>query len=272
MTPAQNAQGALDHAHIHIRDITGKDLRAALADGWDDFKDKRGDVLIIGFAYPIIGLLLVVLAMGYALIPVLFPLAAGITILGPAVAAGFYELARRRERGLDARWRHFFDVFAGESFGSIASLTLFLALLFLLWLAVAWTIYNLTLGQLAPNSIGNFINLMFTTSEGWSMIIGGNIVGFVFAAVVLTISAVSFPMMVDRPVDAETAVETSVRAMAHNPVTMAKWGLIVAGLLVVGCIPMFVGLAIVLPWLGYSTWHLYTRVVEVDDNLRAPVR
>src|SRR3546814_78944 len=114
MTPAQHAQGAVDRSHIHIREINSKDLRAALADGLGDFKEKRGDIIIIGFAYPVVGLLLAVLAMGYSLIPVLFPLAAGISLLGPAAAAGFYELARRRERGLDSRWRHFFDVRSEE--------------------------------------------------------------------------------------------------------------------------------------------------------------
>lgn len=272
MAPIQNVHGAFDASHIHIRDITGKDLRAALADGWEDFKDKRGDILIIGFAYPVIGLLLSVLALGYSLIPILFPLAAGITLLGPAVASGFYELARRRERGLDSRWRHFFDVFASPSFGAISSLTLFLTTLFLLWLGAAWTIYNATLGPDAPESVGSFITQLFTTRDGWALIIGGNIVGFLFAALALTISAVSFPMLVDRPVDLWTAVETSARAVGHNPVTMAKWGLTVAGLLVLGCIPMFVGLAVVLPWLGYSTWHLYTRVVEADDTMRMPAQ
>src|SRR3546814_14250257 len=95
-----HVQPALASAQIHIRDITGSDLRGALADGWDDFKDKRGDIIIIGFAYPVIGLMLAVLALGYSLLPVVFPRAAGVSILGPAVAAGFYELARRREQGL----------------------------------------------------------------------------------------------------------------------------------------------------------------------------
>src|SRR3546814_6671654 len=79
------------------------------------------------------------------------------------------------------------------------------------------------------------------------MIVGGNLVGLAFAALVLTVSAMSFPMLVDRPVDVGTAVATSVRAVAHNPVNMLKWGLIVAVLLLLGSIPVFIGLAVVLP-------------------------
>ena len=43
---------------------------------------------------------------------------------------------------------------------------------------------------------------------------------------------------------------------------MFRWGATVAVLLVLGSIPAFIGLAFVLPWLGYSTWHLYTRLVD----------
>jgi uncharacterized membrane protein len=87
-------------------------------------------------------------------------------------------------------------------------------------------------------------------------------VGFVFATVVLTISVMSFPMLLDKNVDAATAVRTSVRAVLANPMTMAMWGLVVAGGLVIGSLPFLIGLAIVLPVLGHSTWHLYRKVVE----------
>ena len=89
----------------------------------------------------------------------------------------------------------------------------------------------------------------------------GNGVGFLFAVVVLVISVVSFPMLVDRNVGAATAVRTSVRAVLENPMTMAMWGLFVAGALVIGSLPFFFGLAVVFPVLGHSTWHLYRKVV-----------
>ena len=263
---ARHASIELDR--IHIRDIGMNDLKWALVAGWDDFWEKRGDVLMLGFLYPVVGLLLVVLAMGYALVPVLFPLAAGLTLVGPAVAAGFYELARRREHGLDARWRHFFDPFIDDRFSSIGSLAMMLALVFVLWLGVAWTIYDATLGKLGPDSIETFMALLFSTTEGWTMILVGNLVGLIFAAGVLSVSVVSFPMMVDQHIDMGTAVETSLRVAAQNPLTVTKWGLIVAALLLVGSIPVFVGLAVILPWLGYATWHLYTRAVNIENVTR----
>lgn len=93
------------------------------------------------------------------------------------------------------------------------------------------------------------------------MIVVGNLVGLVFALLTLAISVVSFPMIVDRPVNWATAAKTSFRVAWHSPITIAVWGLIVVGLLVLGAIAALVGLAVVLPVLGYATWHLYTRAV-----------
>jgi uncharacterized membrane protein len=94
------------------------------------------------------------------------------------------------------------------------------------------------------------------------MIVAGCGVGFLFALLVLAISVVSFPLLLDRDVGLYTAVATSLRAVAANPVPMAAWGLIVAGGLALGSIPILLGLIIVMPVLGHATWHLYRKVVE----------
>ncbi len=86
--------------------------------------------------------------------------------------------------------------------------------------------------------------------------------GFVFAVVVLSISVVSFPLLIDHHVSLGTAVRTSVKAVMVNPVTMLAWGAIVGLSLFIGSLPFFVGLAVVFPVLGHATWHLYRKVVE----------
>jgi uncharacterized membrane protein len=122
----------------------------------------------------------------------------------------------------------------------------------------------LTLGPEPPASVAAFFSDVFTTGAGWTMIAVGVGVGFLFAVLVLAISVVSFPLLLDRDVGLPTAVITSVRAVAANPETMAIWGLIVAAGLVIGSIPFFLGLAIVLPVLGHATWHLYRRIVPAE--------
>ena len=93
------------------------------------------------------------------------------------------------------------------------------------------------------------------------MILVGMAVGFVFALAVLVLSVVSFPLLLDRDVGMGTAIATSIEVVRENPGTMALWGLIIAGLLLVGSIPLLLGLAIVFPVLGHATWHLYRKVL-----------
>jgi uncharacterized membrane protein len=85
-----------------------------------------------------------------------------------------------------------------------------------------------------------------------------------FAVLALTISAISFPLLLDRDVGAAVALFTSIRVVVANPVSMALWGLIVAALLAAGSLPFFLGLTVVMPVLGHATWHLYRKAVVAD--------
>jgi uncharacterized membrane protein len=246
----------------HIRRFGEADIRWALAEGWRDFRERRGDFLFLPLIYPLAGFFVAALAIDKSFLPMLFPVVAGLSILGPAVASGFYELARRREAGLDSSWVHFADPLRGRGRTELALLTLGLIVLFGLWLLAADLIYRATIGADGPLSLGAFVGALFGTPAGWMMILVGNLVGFVFAAVTLALAFVSFPLVVDRPVGAATAVMTSIQAVRENPSASAAWGLRVAVFLVLGCVPVFLGLTIVLPVLGFATWHLYTRVVE----------
>ena len=114
-----------------VRKITFADLNDALAEGWEDFRQKPGHVLLLGIIYPIIGLFMARLTFGYDVLPLLFPLAAGFALLGPFAALGFYELSRRREQGLDPSWWIVFSPLQGKSQGSILALGALLMVIFL---------------------------------------------------------------------------------------------------------------------------------------------
>jgi uncharacterized membrane protein len=245
-----------------VRTIGLADLKDALVGGMDDFLVMPTHAVFLCLIYPIVGLILARVIMGYAVLPLLFPLAAGFALVGPFAALGFYELSRRREAGLDVSWQDAFDVLHSPSRGAIALLGILLLVIFVLWIAVAQGIYIATFGYQPAASVPHFLSNVFTTRAGWTLILLGNGIGFLFAVAVLCISVVSFPLLLDRDVGAVEAVLTSVRAVAANPATMAAWGLIVAVLLVLGSIPLFFGLAVVVPVLGHATWHLYRRVVE----------
>jgi uncharacterized membrane protein len=254
-------RGAVEDAPPAVRRIRYADLRDALVQGLADFEANRTDVIFLCVIYPVIGLILGRAASGYGFLPMVFPLASGFALVGPLAAVGLNEISRRREQGSDVRWVDAFGVLRSPSIGSIALLGLMLIALFLLWLVVAQIIYVVTLGPQPPASVASFISDVFTTGAGWTMIIVGVGIGFLFALLVLTISVVSFPLLLDRNAGIGIAVSTSMRAVTANPGVMALWGLIVAASLVLGSIPLFVGLVVVLPVLGHATWHLYRKVV-----------
>jgi uncharacterized membrane protein len=249
-----------------IRHITPSDLWSALAHGIDDFVAMPSHAVFLCVVYPLLGIFLIGLTLGNEWLPLAFPIAAGFALVGPLAAIGLYELSRRREAGLDSSSSHAFDVLHSPSFGAIVALGLLLMAIFLIWLAVAEAVYIANFGYHGPDSVGQFVHDVFTTRAGWTMIVVGTGVGFLFAVLVLTISAISFPLLLDRDVGAAVALSTSIRVVAKNPATMALWGLIVAALLVLGSIPFFLGLTVVMPVLGHATWHLYRRAVEPDPN------
>jgi uncharacterized membrane protein len=244
-----------------VRRIAATDLRDVLAKGLADFGAYRTDVVFLCVIYPIVGLVLGRLAFGYGMLPLLFPLASGFALVGPFAAIGLYEMSRQREQGVTVTWANAFGVLRSPSFGAIVVLGLLLVVVFMAWLATAEVIYLVTLGPAPPASLAQFARDLFTTGPGWTLIVVGVGVGFLFALLVLAISVVSFPLLLDREVGVDTAVWTSVRAVAANPLPMALWGLIVAGSLVIGSLPFFVGLIVVMPVLGHATWHLYRKVV-----------
>jgi uncharacterized membrane protein len=252
---------ARDAPRPAVRRIDVADLKDVLARGLSDFAAYRTDVMFLCVIYPLAGLLLAWTAFGYDLLPLVFPLAAGFALIGPVAAVGLYEISRRREQGVDITWADAFGVVRAPAFGAILVLGLILVAIFLLWLAAAQSIYLLTLGPEPPASIGAFLRDVLATRIGWAMIVIGMGVGFLFALLVLTISVVSFPLLLDRNVGLYAAVATSVRAVMTNPAPMAVWGLIVAISLAIGSIPLLLGLIVVMPVLGHATWHLYRKVV-----------
>jgi uncharacterized membrane protein len=251
-----------------IRTIGLSELRRALELGWEDFKAVPSHAVILCVIYPVLGLLLARAAFGYAVIPLLFPLAAGFALLGPFAALGLYELSSRRERGLPASAWDALDVLRSPSFGAMLGLGTLLFALFVTWVATAQAIYIAVFGYGGATSASDFITRVLTTPQGWWLIVVGCGVGFLFALVALCVSVVSFPLMLDRHATAGEAMVTSLRVAAKNPATIAAWGLTVAVLLVVGSLPLFLGLAVVIPLLGHATWHLYREVVAIDPNAR----
>ncbi|MBY0349383.1 DUF2189 domain-containing protein [Tabrizicola sp.] len=246
---------------LETRRLVTGDLRRALRKGWDDLSAMRSDVLFACMLYPAIGAVLLAFAARGNLTHLLFPVLSGFALVGPVAALGLYELSRRREAGQEVGWGAMFDVLRNPRFPRILMLGLFNGVIFMVWLLLADAIHAATLGSDRPASLTALVTAALTTPAGWVMTVVGTAVGFVLAAAVLAVSAISFPLLLDRNVSLPVAVMTSVRVARENPVVIAIWGLIVTGGLVLGILPLLLGLVVVLPVLGHATWHLYRAAV-----------
>ena len=245
-------------AYPKVRKIGPSDLKDALAKGLADFLAKPSHLVFLGLIYPLVGVWLVVGASPH----LIFPLLSGFALIGPFAGIGLYEISHSRELGLDTSWKHAFGVVRSHAIFPILSLGLLLAVIFACWEFTAQALYVSLFGPAPPQSLTQFIGDILHTPQGWKLIGFGTGIGFVFAVVALSVSVVSFPMLLDRDVDVPIAIQTSVKAVLVNPFTMALWGLIVAASLAAGFLLVFAGLAVVVPVLAHSTWHLYRKVVE----------
>ena len=246
---------------LPVRAITTDDIRAALRAGFADFMAMPTHVIFLVLIYPIIGIVIARITVNGDLLPLAYPMAAGFALLGPFAALGMYELSRRRERGQTTTWRDAFEALRSPAAPAIAALALVQLAIFIAWIVTAQLLFSWLAGDQHPGSIGELLGFALGTPAGWALVLLGNGLGFLFAALAFTLSVVSLPLLLDRGGTAIAAVRTSIRAVRASPGPMALWGLVVAVALLIGCLPVFVGLAVVLPVLGHATWHLYRRAV-----------
>jgi uncharacterized membrane protein len=257
-------------APVVVRKIGVSDALAALREGFEDFRAMPSHLAFLAVFYVGAGIVLTSLTSFGGALQLVFPLAAGFALVGPFFAIGLYELSRRRERGLSVSFADAFVVANSPALPSIICLGLGLVAIFAAWTTIAEELYVWLYGPAAPTSAAEFLQDVFSTSRGWLLITVGGGIGFLFALATLCLTIVSFPLMLDRDVGLVPAIETSLRLCRTSPMAVATWGLIVAGLLILGSIPLFIGLALVMPVLGHGTWRFYRRAVEPDPAHEHP--
>lgn len=246
-----------------IHTVQPTQLGWVIKQGVADFEAKPTHGVFLTLIYALIALFAALIGLGESFLPLLFPLVGGLALIGPLAACGLYELSRRRELGQDYAWYHVFDVARAPSRWGIAAMGVILAALLVAWLMTAELLYGMFFAERAPATVVAMFQQIFMTSAGWQLLITGTLVGFVYSVVVYMATVVSLPMMLDRKVSLGKAVMTSLRAVQTNWQTMTAWYFIVVGLVLLGSLPLFIGLGLVVPILGHATWHLYRRSVTV---------
>ncbi len=262
VAPAESLpSGAAKKPGLVIHHLGLGDMQDALRLGFADFRACHTEVPMLALLAPVAAIMLAAVVTAPSLMPFVFPVCAGFALLGPMATIWFAALSRVREQTGSASAEEAAKIFDSHRRITIQNLGLVAVGIYLLWVAVAAYIYFQTVGAAGPATGLNFFARVVTTQAGWEMTITGCIAGAIFAVIMLGIGLVSFPLALDRDVGTGRALATAFSAMAQNPVVIFIWGALVASSLFLGCIPALLGLALVMPILGHSTWHMYRRLI-----------
>lgn len=252
--------GAFTQPGRGLRPAVKGDLRYALRAGWRDFMAVPQYGLFFGGVYVAGGIFLIWVLATSGRVWMTIPITLGFPLLGPFVAVGLYEVSRRREQGLPLNWCAVLGTIFQEKDRQIPLIAAFIVVFFLFWNFLGHMIFALFLGLKAMTNISSSYEV-FLTSDGILMLLVGSLVGAGFALVLFVTTVISLPMLLDRDVDAVTAMITSVSVVKASPKVMLLWATFIAVLLFAGMAPLFLGLFLVLPVLGHASWHLYRRLM-----------
>ncbi len=235
-----------------------RDLTAALAAGWADFRAQPVYGLFFAAIFVVAGILLSYVLFTRGELTWLIPAAAGFPILAPFTAVGLYEVSRRSEAGLPLSWSSILGAVRGRGDEQILSMGVIIFVAFGFWVIVAHVVFSVALVEAGAGSE----SLAFLLTEtGIIMLLVGSAIGGIMALAFYAITLVSLPMLVDREVDFLTAIIASLRAFKSNKVILLAWACFIAISLFLAMLPGLLGLFIILPVLGHATWHLYRRLV-----------
>lgn len=226
--------------------------------GWEDLRSNPVPSLAYGMLVAIAGYLILAYASN---MPHLFTAAvSGFFLIGPIMAAGLYVIAEQREQGHAIGFTASLKALRGHG-EQLMFYGLFLALGLVAWERLSAILFAL----FSDPTIGNathFFRDIFLSGAHLGFLTAYTLFGAVIAMTVFAVSVVAIPMLMHRQTDIATAMMTSLRAVAVNLPAMALWAaLIVAGVLI-GFATMLIGMVVVLPILGYASWHAYRDMVE----------
>ncbi len=261
MTPRTAGSTPPPQAMPEINKVTADDIVASLKAGVSDFLARPVLSGFFGLFYALFGIVLVWALVWLGKIWMIIPAIVGFPLVAPFAAAGLYEMSRRLQKGEAFGWSDILTVMANQrkrEMGWMAFVTLFIFWVWIyqvrLWLAI-------TLQNVSFSDFDGFLNIVFTTSQGWTFLAIGTCVGAILSAALFSVTVIAMPMLLDRETNFVSAMVTSIRVVAENPVVMLGWAAIITITMILSLAPAFLGLIITLPILGHTTWHLYQRAV-----------
>jgi Predicted integral membrane protein len=246
----------LPKAVDHNRHLPASAAFRWLALGWRDLWTRPLPSLLYGLGVALLSLLVIAAMVNFGWAQILFPALSGFLVVGPLLATGLYEKSRRLEAGEPVSlWRM---LFPGRGAGAhLLFVGAILLTLMLVWMRAAVLLYALFFGWRPFPGFDHIVTMLFTTPVGLTMLVTGTAIGGLFAAFSFAISAFSIPMLLDRKLDAFSAMAMSMSLVWNNLPAALLWGAIILLLTLLSLGTALIGLIIIFPLLGHATWHAY---------------
>lgn len=262
--PAAPSAVAGAPAMPRVNVVSGADVRAALLQGLSDFARAPQYGFVFAAIFAAIGIVIVLALTRWDMSWMIYPFAIGFPLIGPFAAVGLYEVSRRLQAGEPLSWGAVLGVVWRQRRREVSWMAFVMLFIFWVWMYQIRLLIALFLGRMSFSTLDRFLEIVFTTSQGWLFLAVGHVVGAVIALTLFSITVVSIPLLMERNYDFVTAMITSVKAVVASPVVMLGWGVAVTLAVIGACVPFFLGLLVVLPVLGHATWHLYRRAIPAS--------
>ncbi|MEQ9488133.1 MAG: DUF2189 domain-containing protein [Alphaproteobacteria bacterium] len=251
---------------LKVKTATWDDLKQAAGAGLRDVKARPGLSFFFGLVYALIGGALI---SGFIILDqfwIVIAAGMGFPLVAPFLAAGLYEISRRREQGEAFTAKDIMLVVFNQRRREFSWMAFVMLFVFWIWAYQARLLLAIFLQNHSILSLDNLFRAVFTTNDGLAFLATGSVVGAAIATILFSITVVSMPLLLEREVDFITAMITSVKAVTQSPVVMLTWGALVGALTLVSVAPAMIGVVFVFPVLGHISWHLYRRLVSEADG------
>ncbi len=249
-----------------VNKITADDVIDALASGLADFRKAPVYGLAIGALFAAGGLFVILSAAALKMSYLSYPAAAGFVLIGPFAAVGLYEVSRRLSTGEELSWSAILGTMWAQKSRELSWMAFVVLFIQIMWMYQVRLLLALFLGFKSFATFDEFLTEVITTPEGLMFLAVGHVVGAILSLILFSLTVISFPLLLEEDRDFITAMITSVRAVVTSPIPMIGWALVVTALLIVSMVPAFLGLIVVLPVLGHTTWHLYKKCVVIPEE------
>lgn len=220
---------------------------------WKDFRAAPGVSLTYGSVLVLISYLLAILSWHLGGAVLLFSLLSGLVFIAPVLALGLYSVSCQIQSGYKPKLAYCIRE-GKRHLGNELIFSVVLLIVFLVWVRAGSAIHIFFPMESEPG-LSQYITFYAV----------GSVVGAVFASIVFCASAFSLPMMMDRKADAITAVLTSVNAVMKNKLPMLIWASIIVTSVVLCLLTAFLGMAIIMPIIGFATWHGYRQTINAHQ-------